>query len=116
MPSRAPRLDKRLTTAQAAPVGLVEIAERLGLRRQTISVWRTRHPDFPHPRWRVSGLPAWDWRRDVLPWLIATGRPTEPETASYEPVQPDDDRNQLSGISPHRRRHPPAPSCGPRGS
>jgi hypothetical protein len=60
----------------ADPVGLVEIASRLGLRRQTIAMWRMRHPDtFPTPRWTVSTLPAWDWRRDIVPWLIATDRP-----------------------------------------
>ena len=60
-------------------MGLADIAERLGLRRQTIAVWRLRHHDFPKPRWEVSGWPAWDWGYDVIPWLQKTGRRTEPE-------------------------------------
>jgi hypothetical protein len=62
------------TVAKADPVGAVEIAERIGVNRQTVAVWRMRHDDFPDERWTVSGYPAWDWNLDVLPWLIATGR------------------------------------------
>jgi predicted DNA-binding transcriptional regulator AlpA len=62
---------KRVGTAD--PVGALEIANRLGLQRQTVAVWRRRHPDFPQPRWVISGLPAWDWS-DIEPWLLHTGR------------------------------------------
>lgn len=54
------------------PVGLLEIAERLGVKRQTAQMWRHRKV-FPPPRWLVSGQPAWDWS-DVEKWARETGR------------------------------------------
>lgn len=57
------------------PVGLQEISQRLGVRRQTVDMWRHRKI-MPEPRWRVGGRPAWRWidiytwnleRRDVRP-------------------------------------------------
>ncbi len=60
--------------APADPVGAAEIAERLGFKRQTVSVWRQRYETFPQPRWVVSTYPAWDWNLDILPWLRSTGR------------------------------------------
>lgn len=65
---------RKLTAAVADPVGAAEIAERAGVRRQTVAIWRMRHEDFPEARWVVSGYPAWDWNLDVVPWLIGTGR------------------------------------------
>ena len=76
-PRPAPKPSRPVLTPRANhadPVGALEIAERLGLRRQTVAVWRQRHEDFPPPRWTVSGYPAWDWHLDILPWLAATGR------------------------------------------
>lgn len=54
------------------PVGLAEIAERLGVRRQTANAWRHRGL-LPEPRWTVSGAPAWNWS-DVEVWALTTGR------------------------------------------
>ena len=56
----------------ADPVGLVEIAKRLGVERQTAKTWKLRKllPDAP---WIVSGAPAWDWP-DIVKWAQATGR------------------------------------------
>lgn len=59
--------------ATADPVGLVEIAARLGVAQNTVSQWRNRHPGFPAPRWVVSTYPAWDWS-DIAKWAKATGR------------------------------------------
>lgn len=56
------------------PVGMAEIADRLGVRRATVAQWRTRHADtFPAHRWTIGGRPAWAWR-DVAAWAISTGR------------------------------------------
>lgn len=55
------------------PVGLAEIATRLGVEPQTARNWRTRGV-LPAPRWTVSGYPAWDWSRDIKPWARETGR------------------------------------------
>ena len=57
------------------PVGLAEIAERLGVARATVDQWRARGL-LPEPRWTVGGRPAWDWHRDILRWARETGRLT----------------------------------------
>jgi hypothetical protein len=66
----------------ADPVGIVEVADRLGLARQTLTNLRYAslhgtggtHP-FPEPRWTIGGkTPAWDWQLDIVPWATATGR------------------------------------------
>ncbi len=54
------------------PVGALEIAQRLGVRKQTVHVWRQRGV-LPPPRWTVSGNPAWEWS-EVEQWAQATGR------------------------------------------
>lgn len=56
-------------------VGLVEIADRLGVKEQTARNWRTRPAaGLPEPRWTVSGSPAWSWETDIYPWAVRTGR------------------------------------------
>lgn len=47
-------------TAEVEPVGLVEIADRLGVPRGQLDVMRHRG-QMPEPRWTVGGRPAWDW-------------------------------------------------------
>lgn len=42
------------------PVGIAEIAKRLGRPRQTVKGWSARK-ELPEPKWVVSGHPAWDW-------------------------------------------------------
>lgn len=54
------------------PVGAAEIAERLGVRGQTVHTWRQRKL-MPAPRWTVSGQPAWDWS-EIEEWARRTGR------------------------------------------
>lgn len=56
----------------ADPVGAVEIAERLGVKRRTVDQWRQRELGFPVPRWTVGGRPAWDWP-DVEAWNTSRG-------------------------------------------
>lgn len=64
------------------PVGVVEIADRLGVSRDAVNKWRERFPPgtpggFPQPRWTVGGRPAWAWG-DVESWARATGRLPQP--------------------------------------
>lgn len=57
------------------PVGVIEIAERLGVGRSAVDNWRfNRDLGFPDQRWTVGGRPAWDWDLDVVPWAKQTGR------------------------------------------
>lgn len=56
----------------ADPVGLSDIADRLGVARQTAKQWRLRGL-LPEPSWTVSGSPAWDWP-SVADWARNTGR------------------------------------------
>jgi predicted DNA-binding transcriptional regulator AlpA len=58
------------------PVGIPEIAERLGVKRATVDQWLQRHADFPEPKWTVGGRPAWELN-DVLRWARKTGRPVK---------------------------------------
>lgn len=58
----------------AEPVGLAEIAERLGVQRATVDAWRTRGV-LPEPRWTVGGRPAWEWAT-IEAWATETGRLT----------------------------------------
>ncbi len=57
------------------PVGTYEIAERFGVSRKTVDMWRERHDAFPAPAWQVGNRPAWKWS-EVREWGIATGRLT----------------------------------------
>ena len=54
------------------PVGIKEIAERLGVQRGTVDRWLQRKL-LPEPRWQVGGRPAWDWS-DVKVWAEQSGR------------------------------------------
>ena len=55
-------------------VGTREIAERLGSDRPTfVHDLRRRHPDFPPPITKVSGVLVWDWP-EVEAWARETGR------------------------------------------
>lgn len=57
------------------PVGAAEIAQRLGVKPQTVHTWRQRGI-LPAPRWTVSGQPAWDWE-EIEDWARRTGRVRE---------------------------------------
>ena len=54
------------------PVGILEIATRLKVKRDTVNKWRDRGL-FPPPRWTVGGRPAWHWP-EVLEWAEETNR------------------------------------------
>lgn len=59
-------------TGQCDPVGAVEIAARLGVKRRTVDAWRQRELGFPEPRWQVGGRPAWHFD-DVAAWYEQRG-------------------------------------------
>lgn len=54
-------------------VGAAEIAERLGIARQSVHQLRARHPDFPQPVAVLKQAMVWDWA-DVEAWARKTGR------------------------------------------
>jgi len=56
----------------SSPVGLKEIAEKLGVRHSTAKMWHYRGV-LPKPVGTVSGAPCWDWA-DVKAWARATNR------------------------------------------
>jgi len=63
---------KSQANLESFPVGAAEIAERLGVRGQTVHTWRQRKL-MPQPRWTVSGQAAWDWS-EIEEWARRTGR------------------------------------------
>jgi hypothetical protein len=54
-------------------VGAAEIAERLGVARQVVHQWRSRHPGFPAPVASLRQALIWYWP-DVETWAVASGR------------------------------------------
>lgn len=64
------------------PVGLVDIAERLGVTSGTARMWSQRNV-LPEPRWRISGRPAWNWA-EVWQWAQETGRTEPPRGPRYQ--------------------------------
>lgn len=62
----------RYTTGVADPVGLTEIAKRLGVESKTAQQWRYRKL-LPEPQYTVSGQPAWEWRK-IEKWARETNR------------------------------------------
>ena len=53
-------------------VGAREIAERLGVKRETVNMWMHRAL-LPKPAGRASGVPVWRWP-DVEDWARDTKR------------------------------------------
>jgi hypothetical protein len=66
---------------QVEPVGLSEIADRLGYPRQTAKQWHSMRHVLPEPGpGTVSGKPWWDWGV-IVEWARETGRLREPADA-----------------------------------
>lgn len=60
--------------AGGVPVGVADLAARLGVEAQTARNWRTRGV-LPAPDWTVSGSPVWRWAT-IEAWARETGRLT----------------------------------------
>ena len=61
-------------------VGVAELADRAGVKPETVTKWRQRHPDFPTPVASLAVGDVWVWA-DVAPWVAARpgpGRPANP--------------------------------------
>ncbi len=54
-------------------VGAAEIAERLGIVRQSVHQLRRRHADFPEPVAVLAQAMVWSWP-EIEAWARATGR------------------------------------------
>jgi hypothetical protein len=68
---------------QVEPVGLSEIADRLGVPRQTPKTWHQRSV-LPKPGpGTVSGAPWWDWNV-IEPWARGRGLPRESADVTAE--------------------------------
>jgi len=52
------------------PVGITEIADRLGVKPNVVSNWTARHDDFPEPVFRLAMGGVWDFA-DVRAWFRA---------------------------------------------
>lgn len=67
-----------MMTSNADPVGVLEIAKRLGVRDRTVHMWLYRQivpaPDYES----VNGCRAWEWET-VLKWAGETGHVYAPE-------------------------------------
>jgi hypothetical protein len=72
-------------------VGLTEIAQRAGVRKQAVAMWRTRHPDFPRPVAELHTGAVWWWPH-VRSWLRRTGRNWD-ERWTVEQVNASEKRN-----------------------
>jgi hypothetical protein len=57
-------------------VGLTEIAQRAGVQKPVVSMWRTRHKDFPEVVSNLHAGPVWLWP-EVEKWLRESGRRTD---------------------------------------
>jgi hypothetical protein len=61
------------------PVGINEIADRLGVEPATVRSWQarakhmTRQPPMPPPTLHLTNTPIWNWAR-IRDWAKETGR------------------------------------------
>lgn len=65
------------------PVGLAEIADKLGYPRQTAKTWQQRGVLPEAGPGTVSGAPWWDWQA-IEAWARETGRYREPAAVTPE--------------------------------
>lgn len=53
--------------------GTPELAERAGVKPDTVNQWRMRYRDFPEPLVRLRAGPVYYWP-DIQAWIKQTGR------------------------------------------
>lgn len=58
-------------------VGVAEIAQRAGVKADTIHKWRSRHSDFPRPIAELAAGPVWSYAA-VERWLLLKPGPGRP--------------------------------------
>lgn len=74
----------KATTTLRDPVGIQEIAERLGVNASTVHSWRHRATTaieripLPQPEATISNTPLWSWAT-ILAWARQTGRVDDEE-------------------------------------
>lgn len=54
------------------PVGVADIADRLGVKRQTVALWNMKKR-LPPPDWQLRSGPLWHWPR-VKKWAKDAGK------------------------------------------
>lgn len=84
------------------PVGIVEIAKALGVKRQTVDAWKLRDWFIPPSPTTLGSRPFWLWG-DVRAWAIDTGRLIEQPTVEAEDLGPEDDEVVQIGAPRHPR-------------
>lgn len=60
-------------TVREIPIGIDDVARRLGVKADTVQKWRRRDVGFPLEAGSLSGAPYW-WAADVDHWASKTGR------------------------------------------
>lgn len=84
--SEARAASREAVYAQMDIVAIGDIADRLGVARESVEKWKERsvayrksdQPEwaFPEPRWTVAHgrISLWLFDVDIMPWVVTTGR------------------------------------------
>ena len=88
------------------PVGIADIADRSGVKPDTVKKWIDRYAHFPQHRGKVAGGRLWEWS-EVHRWLVSTGRAPHvlryredggPETLKVQRLDGDDNWRTIATI------------------
>ena len=89
-------------------VGYLEIAQRAGVQRNVVTMWRSRDLGFPEPVAELRVGPVW-WWPDVQDWLESTGREFDANLSLEEVRSPDGRFPGHEELAEYRRRFGPLP-------
>lgn len=78
-------------------VSLTEIAQRAGVQKSAVSMWRTRHEDFPDTVADLHCGPIF-WWPSVEKWLKATNRPHNRNLSVEDVNRYTRNRRKQSGV------------------